>query len=95
MIFFDVTTGGRGCVWMCVVTAENALFVLHEEGQVELPVLPCSLSQSVVLSWVLQLPTTFEGNKYAVVFLDYLTKWAEVFAVPAQTVARLFVEEIV
>ena len=44
---------------------------------------------------ILQLPTTYEGNKYAVV---YLTKWAEVFAVQdqtAQTVARLFVEEIV
>lgn len=25
---------------------------------------------------ILQLPTTFEGNKCAVVFLDYLTKWA-------------------
>ena len=46
----------------------------------------------------LQLPTSFDGNKYAVVFLDYLTKWAEVVAVPdqtAKTVARLFVEEVV
>ena len=47
---------------------------------------------------ILQLPTSFEGNKYAVVFLDYLTKWAEVFAVQdqtAKTVAKLFVEEVV
>lgn len=47
---------------------------------------------------VLQLPLTFEGNQYAVVFIDYLTKWVEVFAVPnqtAQTIARLFVDGVV
>ena len=46
----------------------------------------------------MKLPTIFEGNQYALVFLDYLTKWAEVFPAPdqtAQTVARLFVEEVV
>ena len=47
---------------------------------------------------ILKLPASFEGNQYAVVFLDYLTKWAEVF--PAadqtpQTVAKLFVEGVV
>ena len=31
---------------------------------------------------VLQLPLLREGNQYAVVFMDYLTKWPEVFAVP-------------
>ena len=30
---------------------------------------------------VLQLPLTESGNQYAVVFLDYLTKWAEAFPV--------------
>ena len=42
----------------------------------------------------IKLPTSFEGNQYAVVFLDYLTKWAEVFPssdLTAQTVAKLFV----
>ena len=37
-------------------------------------------------------------NKYAAVFVDYLTKWVEVFAVPDQTaltIARLLVEEII
>ena len=41
---------------------------------------------------VLQLPLTAEGNQYAVVFIDYLTKWA--FAVSnqrAETVAKLLV----
>lgn len=47
---------------------------------------------------VLQLPLTARGNRYVVVFLDYFTKWAEAFAVPdqrAETVAKLFVEQIV
>ena len=46
---------------------------------------------------VLQLPLTESGNQYVVVFLDYLTKWVEAFAVPDQsatTIAKLLVEEI-
>ena len=47
---------------------------------------------------VIQFPKSRKGNQYAVVFVDYLTKWPEVFAVPDQssaTIARLLVEEIV
>ena len=47
---------------------------------------------------VLQLPLTQDGNKYVVVFLDYLTKWVEVFPVQnqtAETIARLLVEEVI
>ena len=36
---------------------------------------------------VLQLPRTRRGNRYAVVFVDYLTKWPEVYAVSDQTSA--------
>ena len=45
-----------------------------------------------------QLPLTRRGNRYAVVFIDYLMKWPEVFAVPDQraaTIARLLTEEII
>lgn len=44
---------------------------------------------------VLQLPTSYDGHKYAVVFVDYLTKWLEVFPTKDQTaltIARLLVE---
>ena len=44
---------------------------------------------------VLQLPS---GKRYAVVFMDYLTKWPEVFATADQTaltIDRLLVEEII
>ena len=47
---------------------------------------------------VLQLPLTRNGNRYVVVFLDYLTKWAEAFAVPdqqAETIARLLTEHVI
>lgn len=47
---------------------------------------------------ILQLPPTYDGNKYVVIFLDYLTKWVKAFAVKdqqAETVARLLVEEVV
>ena len=38
------------------------------------------------------------GNKYAVAFMDYLTKWPEVFATQGQTsltIAELLVEEVI
>ena len=47
---------------------------------------------------VIQFQKSNAGNQYAVVFIDYLTKWPEVFAVPDQTaatIARLLVEEVV
>ena len=47
---------------------------------------------------VLQLPLTRSGNRYVMVFADYLTKWIEAFPVPdqsAETIARLLVEKVV
>ena len=47
---------------------------------------------------VLQLPPSFSGNKYAIVFMDYFTKWPEVFATSdqtAETIARLLVEHVI
>ena len=47
---------------------------------------------------VLQLPLSYDGNKYVVVFMDYLTKWCEAFAVAdqtAETTAKLLVEEVI
>ena len=47
---------------------------------------------------VIQFPRSRDGNQYAVVFVDYLTKWPEVFAAldqSAATIAKLLVEEII
>jgi len=46
---------------------------------------------------IIQFPCSCDGNKYAVVFMDYLTKWPELFAIAdqkAETVARAFVEVV-
>ena len=47
---------------------------------------------------ILEMPQTAQGNRYIVVFVDYLTKWAEAYAVPDQTsetIARLLVDNVV
>ena len=44
------------------------------------------------------LPITKRGNRYLIVFSDYLTKWPEAFPVPtidATLIAKLFVNEII
>ena len=38
---------------------------------------------------VIQFPRSHHGNQYAVVFVDYLTKWPEVSAFPDQTAATI------
>ena len=47
---------------------------------------------------ILQLPLTTKGNRYVVVFMDYLTKWPEAFAIPdqtAETIAKVLVKEVI
>ena len=47
---------------------------------------------------VIKYPRSTKGNQNAVVFMDHLTKWPEVFVVADQTaatIARLLVEEII
>ena len=47
---------------------------------------------------ILQLPKSSSGNRYAVVFMDYLTKCPEVFPTADQTaptIAKLLVEGII
>ena len=47
---------------------------------------------------IIQFSKSHQGNKYAVVFIDYLTKWPEVFATldqTALTIVRLLVENII
>jgi len=47
---------------------------------------------------VIQFTTSSKGHKFAVVFMDYLTKWPEVFPARKQTsltIARLLIEHII
>uniref|UniRef100_A0A1X7U6W1 Integrase catalytic domain-containing protein n=1 Tax=Amphimedon queenslandica TaxID=400682 RepID=A0A1X7U6W1_AMPQE len=46
---------------------------------------------------IMELPVTQRGNRYVIVFQDFLTKWPMVFPAPAQKanrIARLVAEEI-
>ena len=47
---------------------------------------------------MIQFPKSYHGNQYAIVFIDYLTKWPEVFATSDQTaitIARLLVKNVI
>lgn len=47
---------------------------------------------------IMELPKTKQGNKYAVVFQDYLSKWPFAFATPDQkaiTLAKLLMKEVI
>ena len=47
---------------------------------------------------VIKFPCSSQGKRYAVVFIDYLTKWPEVFATSDQTsvtIAQLLVEHVI
>ena len=47
---------------------------------------------------VLQLPLSYNSNQYAIVFMDFCTKWLKVFAAPNQTsetIAKLLVEHVI
>ena len=47
---------------------------------------------------ILEMPLTTRGNRYVIVFAEYLTKWVEAYASPDQTsetIARLLVDCIV
>ena len=47
---------------------------------------------------VLQLPLSYDSNQYAIVFMDYCTKWLKVFAAPNQTsetIDKLLVEHVI
>ena len=47
---------------------------------------------------VIQFPKSYEGSQYGIVFVDYVTKWPEVFAAPDQTsltIAQLLVDHVI
>ena len=87
----DIGNWNRGCL-VCAT---------HTTGRATRPPLtpiPVAGAFNRIGVDVIQFPRSSDGNHYAVVFMDYLTKWPEVFAVPDQTaatIAKLLVEEII
>ena len=87
----DVTKWTQGCL-VCAT---------HSTGRAPRPPLtplPVAGPFDRVGIDVQRLPRSHQGNQYAVVLMDYVTKWPEVFPVADQsaaTIARLLVEEVV
>ena len=65
------------------------------------PLLPIPVSgafERIAVDILGPLPTTWSGNRYIVCFIEYLTKWPEIFAVKnidAVTIACLITDEII
>ena len=78
----------------CVICAS------HQVGKALQPPLT-SIPIASLFDWVgvdvLKFPKSKLGNQYAIVFVDYLTKWPEVFPIDqsALTIPNLFVWEVV
>jgi hypothetical protein len=87
----DITRWSRGCITCATRNVGRAV-------KPPLTPIPVSGPFDRVGVDVIQLPRSRRGNQYAVVFVDYLTKWPEVFPVADQsaaTIANLLVQEIV
>jgi hypothetical protein len=84
----DITRWTRGCL-VCNT---------HSPGRaVRAPLAPIPVAGPFdrVGVDVIQFPRSNNGNQYAVVFVDYLTKWLEVFAVSGCHYRNLLVREII
>ena len=87
----DITSWTRSCLTCATRRVSQAVKPL-------LSPIPVSGPFDRVGVDVVQLPMSARGNRYAVVFMDYLTKWPEVYATrdqSAYTIAKLLVEGVI
>ena len=87
----DIGTWCRSCLTCATRSVGRA---------VRLPLVPIPVSGPFdqIGVDVVQFPTSAKGNRYAIVFINYLTKWVEVFPSSNQSalmIARLLVENII
>ena len=92
-MFQDVQHWCRSCVHCAMKKTPRAR---HKAPLLPIPVE--GAFDRVAVDCVGPFPPSKSGNRYLVVFSDYLTRWPEAFAVPtidAPVIARLFVDEII
>lgn len=89
----------RDCVAFCKNCA--VCVVVSGSGRIQRPPLhpiPVQKPFQIIGVDIMELPITENGNKYVIVFQDFLTKWPMVFAAPDQKsvrIVRLLAEEVV
>ena len=91
-MFADVSHWCRSC---CDCAMRKSPRNRHKAPLLPIPVQDAF--ERVACDIVGPFPVSKSGNRYIVVFSDYLTKWPEAFPVPsieAPVIARLFVDEI-
>ena len=87
----DISRWSRGCL----------LCATHQAGTpVRAPLTPIPVAGPFdrIGIDIIQFLKSHRGNQYAVVFVDYLTKWPKVFPVsdqPAATVAHFLIEKVI
>ena len=88
----DVMNHCKSCLQCTVVNAS---------GRVHQPLLkpiPVQRAFQIMGVDVMELPRTKQGNRYVVVFQDFMTKWPFIFPMPDQKairIVRLLVEEVI
>ena len=102
MVNWVDTTGGVGWEGDIIRWCKSCLTcVSHQVGRaIKPPLTPIPVAGPFdrVGVDVIQFPKSYEGSQYGIVFVDYVTKWPEVFAAPDQTsltIAQLLVDHVI
>ena len=89
----------RDCIAFCKNCAKCVM--VSGSGRIQRPLLhpiPVQKSFQIMAVDIMEFPVTERGNRYVIVFQDFLTKWSMVFPAPDQKtvrIARLLAKEIV
>ena len=82
-MYSDVHVCCRGCL-TCAAYGGTG----HQQKAPLKSILVSGLFERVGVD-IMQMLQTDQGNRYIIVFMDYVTKWVEAFAMEDQTIARL------
>ena len=79
---------------MCKICITRRNTVVEFKVPLVLMPVPAAPMEFTAMDIVGPFPETVDGNKYILVFCDYLTKWPEAFPIKdqkAETIAQVFV----
>ena len=98
---YHVIGGGKACLRTLSTSPEiiqNVLWSVEDRNLSPLHPIPVQKPFQVVGEDIMELPVTNSGNRYVLIFQDYLTKWPMVYPIPdqkSQRIAKIIVNEII